>query len=603
MAENASQNGIINQLYFDGLPYSSIIARNKATQPGSRPSLKVGILRNITVDNYLPLLKYVLSKQFSVELQQGEFDVIIQEALDPQMPMNRFAPDVLIVFLNIRQIAPDLWYRYPSLSPGEIDAEKASVVQYVQNLLEAFHRNSRCKVIFNLFELPPHPALDLAEMQTRNGQRELIDGLNREVLSIARQVPDIYLADLNVILEKLGASHYFDKRYWYMGKAPYTLEALKEIAVEHVKIIHSLYGKTKKCLVLDCDNTLWGGIIGEDGMRNIRIGKTFPGNMFLDFQQAILNLSSKGVILAICSKNNESDVMEVLENHPDMLLRKNNFACIYANWNNKADNIRNIALDLNIGLDSIVFVDDSEFESNLVRDQVEGVTVITLPKEASGYAELLQNCGLFDKLNYTSEDRKRGDLYRVNVERDKLKTSFSDLHSYYRSLEMVIDIEPVDEFSAPRASQLTQRTNQFNLTTRRYSVDDITGFMRSPDHEVLLLKLSDKFGDMGIVGLQIIDYTEHGKAKIDSFMMSCRIIGRGVENVFLRTAVRRSLDREAAQVEGQFIRTGKNALASEFYRSNGFGEVSGDGTVFTYRLKDAGQLPAPVDYFKEINIK
>ena len=378
---------------------------------------------------------------------------------------------------------------------------------------------------------------------------------------------------------------------------------MKEIAIEHLKIIKSLYGKTKKCLVVDCDNTLWGGIIGEDGIENIKIGNTYPGNMYLDFQRKILNLLNKGVILAVCSKNNENDVLDVLENHPDMLLRKKHFSCVYANWNNKAENIKNISLDLNIGLDSIVFVDDSDFEANLVKEQLKEVTVISLPKETFKYAETIETCGLFDKLQYTSEDKKRGDLYRINVDRDKYKTAFSDLHSYYQSLEMKIEIEHVDEFSVSRASQLTQRTNQFNLTTRRYSNDDIMHFMNSENYEVLLLKLTDKFGEMGIVGLQILNYENTEKAIIDSFMMSCRIIGRGVENVFLKIGIDECFRKNYNKIEGNYIKSKKNELAAGFYLNNGFEKVSADGNVFVYTLNNSEQLIPFTNYFKEIIIK
>ena len=438
-------------LYFDNLPYHEIISSvNKFSKNSNNVDLKIGILRNITVDNYLPLIEYLLSKEkFNVTVRQGEYDVIMQEVLESGMPINQFKPDILVIFLNIEQIASNLYNRYTELSEDEIVVEKEFILEYVLKLFEAINKNFKVKVIFNLFELPDNLPYDIFEIQNRVGLRNLIDEINRSIIKFSKEFNDIYFADLNLVKEKLGTSNYFDKRYWYIAKAPYSLEALKKIAIEHLKIIRSLFGKTKKCLVVDCDNTLWGGIIGEDGIENIQIGKTYPGNIFLDFQRRILNLANKGVILAICSKNNENEVLNVLENHPDMLLRKKHFACIYANWNNKAENIKNISSDLNIGLDSMVFIDDSKFECDLVKRQLEEVTVINLPKKIFDYVETIETCGLFDKLQYTKEDKKRGDLYRTNVERNNFKTSFTDLNSYYQSLEMKIDILPVDHLLFP----------------------------------------------------------------------------------------------------------------------------------------------------------
>jgi FkbH-like protein len=591
--------------YFDNLQYHEIISTvNKIRKNSNSVDLKIGILRNITVDNYLPLIEYLLLKEnFTVKVKQGEYDVIMQEILDSETPINQFRPDILVIFLNIEQIASNLYERYTELSEEEIEIEKEYILKYALKLFEAIHKNFKAKVIFNLFEMPDNLPYNIFETQNGIGLRNLIYEINSSLIKFSKEFGDIYFTDLNLVKEKLGANNYFDKRYWYIAKAPYSLEALKKIAIEHLKIIRSLFGKTKKCLVVDCDNTLWGGIIGEDGIEKIQIGKTYPGNIFFDFQRRILNLFNKGVILAICSKNNENDVLSVLENHPDMLLRKKHFACIYANWNDKAENIKNISSDLNIGLDSIVFVDDSEFECDLVKRQLAEVTVINLPKKIYDYVQTIETCGLFDKLQYTKEDKKRGDLYRTNIERNTYKTNFTDLNSYYKSLEMKIEILPVDDFAVSRVAQLTQRTNQFNLTTKRYSSDEIIQFMNSEHHDVLLLKLSDKFGEMGIVGIQILDYTLEERAIIDSFMMSCRIIGRGVENVFLKAGIDKSLKKNYRIIEGSYIKSDKNDLVSAFYLNNGFKQSSSEGNKYTYQLDNFGNMVPFENYFKEITIK
>ena len=589
---------------FNNLQFSEIISYNNDKLRNAERNMNIGILRNITIDNYLPLIKYLLiQKNINPNIYQGDYDVVIQEVLSEGTTMINFKPEILIIFLDIRILAPNLILKYTELSSDEIQKEKETVLEYIELLFSSINANFETKVIFHLFDLPSIPAFDMAEIQQGNGQRSIIKSINDLIVDKSKIYGDIYFVDLNIIKEKLGLQNFFDKRYWFIGKAPFSLDAAKEITIEHSKIINTLMGKTKKCLVLDCDNTLWGGILGEDGFDKIKIGKTYPGNMYLDFQRQILNLYNKGVILAINSKNNEEDVLEVLENHPDMLLRKNHFACIYANWENKATNIKNIALDLNIGIDSLVFVDDSAFECNLIKENVPEVEVIQLPKEAYKYSEILLNSGLFDKLAYTQEDKNRGELYKVEVDRKKHRTKFSDIDSYYKSLEMVITIENVSEFTIPRVSQLTQRTNQFNLTTKRYSEDDIKLFMNSNKYDVLVLSLSDKFGDMGIVGVLILDYTVPDIAIIDSLMMSCRVIGRQVENIFLLEALNRSITYNVKKVIGKYIATKKNSQVADFYTSNGFQEVTSAEGHKTYEFSNFEDVGIKKHNFKEIIVK
>lgn len=590
--------------HFDNLQYNEIISYNKSKVGSVEKNLNIGILRNITIDNYLPLIKYLLIKEnINPIIHLGDYDVVIQEVLSRDTSMFNFKPDLIIIFLDIRILAPNLILKYSELSVEEINKEKENILEYVELLFYSINTNFETKVIFHLFELPSNPAFDLAEIQNGNGQRNIIQSINDSLVEKAKNHNDIYFVNSNLIKEKLGIQNYYDNRYWFIAKSPFSLDAAKEFAIEHWKVINSLLGKTKKCLVLDCDNTLWGGILGEDGFDKIKIGKTYPGNMYLDFQRHILNLYNKGVILAINSKNNEDDVMEVFDNHPDMLLRRKHFACIYANWENKADNIKNIAIDLNIGTDSLVFIDDSEFECNFVKEKIPEVEVINLPKEAYKYSEILLNCGLFDKLSYTQEDKTRGELYKVEVDRKKLRTKFTDIDSYYKSLEMVITIESVNEFTIPRVSQLTQRTNQFNLTTKRYSEDDIKFFMNSDNYEVLVLTLSDKFGDMGIVGVLILDFSVTNVAKIDSLMMSCRVIGRQVENIFLNEALNRSIKHKVKKVIGAYIASKKNSQVSNFYASNGFQQMSTVEDETTYELCAFGEVGFKENNFKEIIIK
>ncbi|MBK7917804.1 MAG: HAD family hydrolase [Chloroflexi bacterium] len=368
-----------------------------------------------------------------------------------------------------------------------------------------------------------------------------------------------------------------------------------EIADEVFKFIRVTKGKIKKCLVLDCDNTLWGGIIGEDGLAGIKLGKTYPGSPFYEFQQEILNLHHRGVILALCSKNNEADVWEVFHNHPDMVLKQEHIAAAQINWNDKASNLRQIASDLNIGLDSLVFVDDSEFEVNLVQQNLPEVEVIHLPATKSvHYRDILASYSGFDTLTLTEEDKKRGAMYRAEVTRNKLRQEVTDLASYYQSLEMVAEINFADTFTIPRIAQLTQKTNQFNLTTRRYTEADVTAMVESPSVDIISLRLGDSFGDLGLVGVCILKYDQTW-AEIDTFLLSCRALGRMAEDLFLGHVLELVKVREFHLVKGTYLSTRKNAQVKDFYVKQGFTTIAEtpERIMFEYDLsKYTGQFQA-----------
>ena len=371
-----------------------------------------------------------------------------------------------------------------------------------------------------------------------------------------------------------------------------------------MKIIRAAKGKAKKCLILDCDNTLWGGIIGEDGIAKIAIGKTYPGISYRDFQESILNLHNRGVILTICSKNNDNDVLEVLEEHPDMVLRKEHFSVMKINWEDKATNIRAIAQELNIGLDSMVFVDDSDFEVNLVRQRIPEVTTIQLPKDPTAYRDWLDSFGKFDSLSYSKEDGNRNRMYQQEVGRKQIKAQFSEetLDDYYKYLEMEVTISAADKFSIPRVSQLTHRTNQFNLTTRRYSEAEIKELCESGNSDVLQVRLKDRFGDDGIVGAAVLRYS-NDECHIDIFLLSCRILGRGVEDALLRACVLMAQGKGCAEILGSYLRTKKNVQVRSFYENHLFSIANEGEDRKDYSFSLNNLFPGWPEYFKTIEFK
>jgi|JI7StandDraft_1071085.scaffolds.fasta_scaffold38583_2 FkbH-like protein len=588
--------------YFNNITHTQILKENNQVVQENLKPLHISVLRNIMVEPQGVFTKFLLNKiGFTPVFSYGNYDNIIQDIYAGGDLVNE-KTDVVSVYLNLNNFSA-LKSMVVSGNQSVIDEETERIRSFITQTLEGIRQRTGAIILWHGFELPLYAAMGIAEYTSAIEQQQLsiINRLNEFAIQMLTKSGNAYYIDMNAALVRTGAQQFYDKRYWYIGKSPYSNEAYRAIAGEEFKVIKALKGFTKKCLVLDCDNTLWGGIIGEDGLQGIKLSKSHPGNAFQDFQREILNLYHKGVIIALCSKNNEEDVWRVFDEHPDILLKRNHIAAYRINWNNKATNIREIAEELNIGIDSLVFVDDNDFEINLVQEMIPEVTCIKVnPEKSYEYPELLASSGLFDTITISEEDRKRGEMYRAESERKKQVTSFTDLTEYYKSLEMEIDIYEADEANVGRIAQLTQKTNQFNLTTRRYTEEDIRKMLNSPDYAVFYLKLKDKFGDLGITGISILHNKNH-TSEIDSFLLSCRVIGREVENIFLNECIQHAHTKGATQVEASYIQTRKNGQTSEFYDKNGFKVVSQEASEKRYAKEIENNSLSSYQLFKSIN--
>jgi len=568
------------------------------------PALNIAVLRNIMLEPIEPYLRYLAYEiGFNAHIRFGEYDNIFQEAMGEHNNLLYEEIDCILIFMKLDTFSWDLSRNFVALSSVKIESESNRVKENIESVLSGIRKKTNAMILWHGFELPTYPALGILDSQNSNGQHALINHLNEYLRDRLRDQKNAYFVDLNLCMARLGANRFYDPRYWHIGRAPFSREALHEIALENFRYIRPLKGKNKKCLALDCDNTLWGGIIGEDGLAGIKLGKTYPGSAYYEFQQEILNLYNRGIILALCSKNNEDDVREVFRKHPNMVLKEEHIATAQINWGDKAANLRQIALDLNIGLDSFVFMDDSEFEVNLIRQVLPEVEVIHLPKnKAVEYRDILVSCGLFDTLTLSEEDKKRGAMYKAEATRKKLQTEITDMDTYYKSLEMELEIRFPDAFSIPRVAQLTQRTNQFNLTTRRYSESDIKDLINSGESDVIYLRLKDKFGDSGIIGTCILKYKDE-KTVFDTFLLSCRVLGRGVEDAFLTQTLKLAKKQGCKVAIGEYYATRKNAQVEHFYNKQGFDEMnekqSEADRYFQYRL-DSDIRHEP-DFFKNID--
>lgn len=585
------------------LKYAQIQDELNNADFSDQPQLNIAVLRNIMLEPVEPYLRYFAYESgLNCEVRFGEYDNIFQEAVGGQPSLLNGDTDCVLVFMILDLLSWDLSRDFANLNNAQIQNEIERIREHIDIIIGGIRRQTDAMILWHALEIPLNPSLGIWDSQADDGQIASIRILNEFLRARLRETPNAYFVDTNLCMARIGAGNFYDHRYWHIGRAPYTREALCEIAGEDFKFIRSLKGKNKKCLVLDCDNTLWGGIIGEDGMAGIELGKTHPGSAFYEFQQEIVNLYNRGIIIALCSKNNEEDVWEVFREHPDIVLKEEHIATAQINWQDKVTNLRQIALALNIGLDSMVFVDDSEFEVNLVLRELPEVKTIHLPRnETARYRNLLASSGLFDTLTITDEDKKRGTMYKAETNRKKLKTQVTDMKSYYCSLEMVVDIRFADEFSVPRIAQQTQKTNQFNLTTKRYSEADIERMMEEDASDVIYIKLADKFGDSGIVGTCILRY-DVIKAVFDTFLLSCRVIGRGVEDVFIAQALKLAKNRGCTLAIGEYCATRKNKQVEFFYSQYNFEEVDIENDTpdrrFIFNLnKKIIQQP---EYFKEI---
>ena len=569
--------------------YSAYVAVSNALdrvkpKEGNATPLRVAILRNFTLDSMIPVIKGEMALAgFYPVIYLGDYDTIALDVLDDSSSLYDFNPDIVIIAQWLDALAPSLTARFRSFSSTQVNDETERILSTMSGFSEALRRHSNAPILVNNFQLPSYLTLGILDAQSQNYQAQTIVKLNMELLNRLCRIPNVYLVDYMSLMARLGSEQGVDERYWQIGRAPIGRNALVPFGQEYGKFIRALHGKIRKCLVIDCDNILWGGVVGEGGLDGIQLGTSYPGSCYRTLQQEILNLHDRGVILALCSKNNESDVLEVLRSHPEMVLREENFSTWQINWEDKATNITRIAQELNIGLDSIVFVDDSQFECDLVRELLPQVAVLQLSSEPSTFRSKLNAKAYFDTLTLSPEDSKRNKMYRDQFKRKQLYKTSGSVEEYLAKLDMVAEIGLSDTASIARIAQLTQKTNQFNLTTKRYSDGDIRTFIESTEADVFYLKLRDRISEMGLIAVAVIKY-KGGKAKIDTFLLSCRAIGRGVEEALLAYMINFVKNRGCSHILGRYSATKKNGQLADFYGRQGFQLVAKDDAGSDWEL-------------------
>ena len=394
--------------------------------------------------------------------------------------------------------------------------------------------------------------------------------INYLLSELAVKKENLFIADLVSIQNKWGRNFMFSPNIYINSEMVLSLDSLPIVAQNIVGIISSLEGKFKKCLILDLDNTTWGGIIGDDGLENIQIGNLGIGKAFSEFQYWVKALQQRGIIIAVCSKNDEDKAKEPFEKHPEMILKLDDIAVFVANWENKADNIRKIQKVLNIGFDSMVFLHDNPFERNLVRENLPEVCVPELPEDPADYLEYLYGLNLFETASFSQNDAERTKQYQEEATRNTASESFTNLEDFLKNLDMVSDVQAFNNFSKPRISQLTQRSNQFNLRTIRYTEQEIDDLMKSENYFTLSFTLEDRYGDNGLICAIVLEKLDENSLFIDTWLMSCRVLKRGMEYFTLNKIVELAQENGFKKIIGEFLPSSKNQMVENHYQNLGF---------------------------------
>lgn len=539
---------------------TEIIRRNRelgASLTGEK--YNIAILSNITVNQLKEVLELTLREQgINAMVEIGDYDTIVQDS-------ERFSnANAVVIFWEPDNLIDGLSDKIYTLTQLQL----LLLQERVQSEIDLVLKNlaSTSLVLINEFS----SFLFETNVLKNSPLKNLCNSLN--TILQGKIADNTILVDTGYVIAKTGIKAAKDLRMFHSSKALYTLDFFKNYANAITPAIKAATGHIKKVIALDCDNTLWGGILGEDGEDNIQMNEnTLNGKAYKEVQTILRSLQSEGVLLALCSKNNLADVDKVLSQHPDMILKDEHIIEKRINWQDKASNLRELSVSLNMGLDSFIFIDDSSFEIGLIQKELPQVLCLQVPSNLSEYSSVIRELRKeFFSLSTTAEDHHKTEQYRIEQQRRSQSAQFSSTEEYLASLELVVSIHWKDKIPVPRVSQMTQKTNQFNLTTRRYTEIDISNMRANSDFEIAVLSVTDRYGDYGISGMAIVKLDhKNASAKVDSFLMSCRVIGRNVEYTFFDSIVEKLLNDGINTMKAEFIPTAKNKQVENFYESVG----------------------------------
>ena len=543
------------------LSYSRLAKQGKrldASKLGSK--LKVALLSDAASQQFVPVLRALFADNgVDATVYEGNFDAIELEALDANSGLHTFAPDIVYI-INSTQALRARYYDHG------IEPE----LPRIERVWDALAKHAGCRIVQCNFALPYERPFGQYDLKCGNSLYAATRDLNTRIAQLAAQKNNILLCDVESITAYVGRREWFDDRLWDMSKTFCNLEHLPLVAQAMADIALAGSGKLVKCIICDLDNTLWGGVVGDAGPHGIEIASHGDGEAFYRLQKFLVTLQKRGILLAVCSKNDRANAVAAFEQNPEMVLEMGDFAVFVANWENKADNIRQIRDTLEIGFDSMVFLDDNPFERNLVRNFLPDVIVPELPEDPADYVRAISALNLFETTAVSAEDLSRAELYKVEAQRRLAQASFTDVTEYLKSLQMKVVLERFPAEKIARIVQLFARSNQFNLTTQRHTEAACTQMMQDEANVIpLCASLSDQYGDHGLISI-VVARPEGDALRLSDWLMSCRVLKRGVEDYLMNHAVSIARERGLRWLKGQFIPTSKNAMVKEFYAQFGF---------------------------------
>ena len=546
-------------------------ARGTGRSLESLTPFRLGVLSNSTLDFIVPALEATaLRHGIALECTKADYGQVLQEALSPDSVINRARPDAIL-------IAVDLRYLPLHATPGN----RVTASETVQATLNHFHeirdgirRNSGAISILQTLAPPPEGLFGSLDRVLPGSPRQLIDAVNHGLAESVFGTEDV-LVDVAALAETVGLAEWHSPVQWNMAKLPFADELVPLYADHVARVIAALRGKSRRCLILDLDNTVWGGVIGDDGLEGIKIAQGDPtGEAHLTVQRLALALRERGIVLAVSSKNDDDAARKPFREHPEMLLREEHIAVFQANWNDKATNIKAIAEELSLGLDSMVFLDDNPAERGLVRQILPQVAVPELPDDPALYGRTLSAAGYFESVIFSAEDLKRAEYYQDNARRITLQKQMGGVDAYLASLGMEITFQPFDKTGRSRISQLINKSNQYNLTTRRYSEAEVSEAENDPTCLTLQNRLSDIFGDNGMISVVICRQTDSKTWEIDTWLMSCRVLGRRVQEMVLQEVLSHAALNGIEALVGVYKPTERNKMVEAHYPQLGFEQIA-----------------------------
>jgi len=551
------------------------LKRNLKSDLTGLPSFKLAVVGDTATQLLCTAIRGMgVERGYNIGLFEAEYNQVERQLLDPTSDLYQFNADFIVIFQSTHKLG-----EHHSLLSTE---QQATLADERTNFIASVCENSALagkKIIYFNYPEVEDTVFGSYANKVESSFTYQVRKLNYELMRLSQQYQNLFICDLAGLQNKLGRDMMFAANVYTSTEMILSMDALPYVASRVMDIVCAVKGQFKKCLILDLDNTVWGGVIGDDGLEGIQLGHGLGiGKAFTEFQMWVKKLKQRGIIICVASKNNEDTAKEPFEKHPDMVLKLDDIAVFQANWETKVDNIRTIQSILNIGFDSMVFLDDNPFERNMVRENIKGITVPELPDDPAEYLEYLYSLNLFETASYSNLDKDRTKQYQVEAQRVSLSKTFTNEADFLKSLNMVSTVSGFTKFNIPRVAQLSQRSNQFNLRTVRYTDADIEALADDPNVIDLSFTLEDKFGDNGLIAVIIMKPLDKETLFVDTWFMSCRVLKRGMENFTLNTMVEKAKAAGYKKIIGEYLPTPKNKMVEDHYTGLGFTKNEGAAT-------------------------